>query len=137
MDIAGINDKVDLTEGQWVKDIPALPGVELLVRSANFKPYTRARDRALREAAPDTMTDDGLDVFWKITGGMMAEHLLLGWKGVKSGGKDAEFTADQAKALLTADDPHGIGEKFRKGTDYASSIVASRIAAKTETLAGN
>lgn len=137
MEISGIEDKVDLAEGQWVKNIPGLPGVELQVRSANYRPYVRARDRALRDAAPDMAQDGGEDAFWTITGRAMAEHLLTGWRGLTHRGEAVEFDAGRAVNLLTADDPHGIGERFRRGVDWASSKVAADLMAKTERLAGN
>lgn len=137
MDISGISDKIDLTEGQWVDGIPQLPGVQFLVRSANYKPYARARDRALRDAAPDMATDDGEEAFWLIIGAKMAEHLILDWKGVTSGGKPSDFTAEAAMAILTADDPHAIGYRFRRGVDYASSVIAARHAARTDALVKN
>ena len=137
MDISGINDKIDLAEGEWVSDVPQLPGVEFLVRSANYKPYARARDKALRDAAPDMATDAGEDAFWLIIGAKMAEYLVLDWKGLTSGGKPSKFTPEAVMALLTADDPHAIGYRFRKGVDYASSLVAARIASRTDKLAKN
>lgn len=137
MEISGIYDKADLAEGQWVGGIPGLPGVELQVRSANYRPYVRARDRALREAAPDMAQDGGEDAFWAITGRAMAEHLLTGWRGLKVQGEAAGFDTGLAVQLLTADDPHGIGERFRRGVDWASSKVAADLIAKTERLAGN
>lgn len=137
MEISGINDKTDLTEGQWIGGIPGLPGVELQVRSANYRPYIRARDRALRDAAPDLSTDEGDEAFWAITGRAMADHLLTGWRHLKMGGKAVTFDPGLAVQLLTANDPHGIGEKFRRGVDWASTKVASDLLAKTETLAGN
>lgn len=137
MDISGINDKADLAEGQWVAGIHGLPGVELQVRSANYRPYVRARDRALRAVAPDMAQDSGEDAFWAVVGKAMADHLLTGWKGLTMGGKATEFEPALAAQLLTADDPHGIGERFRRGVDWASSKVASDLMAKTERLAGN
>lgn len=137
MEISGINDKTDLSDGTWVKDIPGLLGVELQVRSANYRPYVRARDRALREAAPDMATIEGEEVFWSITGKAMAEHLLTDWRGLTVGGKATRFDGGLAVQLLTSDDPHGIGERFRRGVDWASSKVAADLLSRTEKLAGN
>lgn len=137
MDISGISDKIDLTEGQWVDKIPGLPGVSLHVRSANYKPYTRTRSKVLRDAAPDMDTDEGDAQFWMLAGSTMAEHLLIGWKGLKSGEDEVAFTPKMAVQILTADDPHGIGERFRRGVDWASAQVAEQLAKRTDKLAKN
>ncbi len=137
MEIAGYNDTADLSEAHWIKGMPSLPGVELQVRSGNYRPYILARDRALRAAAPDMATDEGEEMFWAITAKAMAEHLLTGWRGLTLGGKPTDFDPALALALLTANDPHRIGEKFRHGVDWAASRVASDLKAKTERLAGN
>lgn len=137
MDISRINDKIDLSEAKWVKDIPfpGFQGVELLVRSANYRPYVKARDKALRADAADGADDE--DAFWLAVGGAMADHILLGWKGMTDGGELAEYDPSTAASLLRAFDPHGIGQRFRHGVDWASSRVAADLLAKTETVAGN
>jgi len=139
MDIAGLNDSFDLTDSHWVDKIPMLPGVSLNVRSVNLKAYTKARDRALRElVGDDQLTPDELeDRRWLIIGEKMADHLLVDWKGVTEGGKPVEFTVDRGRALLMADDPHDIGERFRRGVDFASATVAARLAKKASDLAKN
>lgn len=39
MDIALINKTADLGEGDWIGDIPDMDGIELKVRSTNYKPF--------------------------------------------------------------------------------------------------
>lgn len=139
MDITGFDDKIDLTEGEWVDSIPlpGFEGVSLKVRSANYRPFTRARDRSFRKIDGEPGTDAWEDALWQIGGEVMAEHLLLDWKGVSIGKKATKFDKDLARRLLMADDPHGIGESFRRAVDWASSQVAARLKERTDKLAKN
>lgn len=137
MDISGFKDNIDLSEARWIGDIaiPGMQGVRFKVRSPNYKPFTAARDRAMRSAAMDDSDDAGR--FWIATAAEMARHLLVDWDGVTMGGETAKFDADLALALFSAEDPHGIGERFRKALDYATSSVAVDLLAKREEIAGN
>ena len=138
MDISGIKDKIDLEEGRWIGSIPfpGMAGVEFHVRSANYKPFQRARDKGFRDLAL-AEGDDAEDGFWAITAKAMAEHLLINWRGIVMGGEEAKFNPALAVELLTADDPHGIGDRFRKSVDWASSKIAADLMAKTEKVAKN
>lgn len=136
MDISGFTDTMDLSNAQWVGNIPfvGFDGVELMVRSPNYKQFVRARDAAMRAMA---MRDDDTTDAWLVTAGEMARHLLVDWKGIVIDGKEAEFDADLAFKLMTADDPHGIGERMRKALDYACSSVAVDILVNREKISGN
>lgn len=139
MDITGFDSKLDLADGEWIDSIPlpGFEGVKLKVRSANYRPYTRARDRGFRAVSAAQNSEEWEDAIWRVGGEAMARHLLLDWKGISLGKKVTKFDPDLASKLLTANDPHGIGEAFRRAVDWASSEVARRLREKTDALAKN
>jgi hypothetical protein len=101
------------TDGEWIPikkwigldpdepySVTDLPGIEFFVRSDNYQPYKVARQK-LGEKLEETKSDypDGIipdDVADIEHGRIMAEHLLLGWKGF-----DVEYTPEMAMAALT------------------------------------
>lgn len=137
MDIANLDKKVDLSEGEWVDDIPEMDGVSLRVRSTNYKPFRVATAGLARRSGKKLNTDEGLSDFTVATGKPLAEHILLDWKGVRNGGKDVKYDKKIALSILTADDDHGIGNRFRRGVEYAGDQVADRLSASTKEAAGN
>lgn len=138
MDIGNIDKKVDLNEGEWIGDIPDMEGVELLVRSTNFKPYRVATAGLARRSGKKLRTDQGLVDFTVTTGKALAEHILLGWRGdVTEGGKPLKYDPKRALAILTADDDFGLGDTWRRGVEYAGDQVADRIAEKAKEASGN
>lgn len=137
MDIDLIEKKADLTEGHWVGDIPDMEGIEFKVRSTNYKPFRVATAGLARRSGKKLNTDEGLSDFSVATGKPLAEHILIDWKGVTKGGEPLKCTKDTALAILTADDDHGIGAKFRRGVEWAGDQVADKIAAQSKEAAGN
>lgn len=137
MDIANLNKKADLSEGEWIDDIPDMEGVRFKVRSTNYKPFRVATAGLARRSGKKLRTDEGV-VNYSITAGKaLAEHILLDWDGVTEGGKPLRFDGKKALAILTADDDFGIGETFRRGVEYAGDQVADRVAKKAGEAAGN
>lgn len=137
MDISGINKKVDLEDGHWIGDIPDMPDVELKVRSTNYKPFRVATAALARRAGKKLNSDVGIADFSVSAGGPLADHVLIDWKGIKSDGKPLKFTADHAKAILTADDDHGIGAKFRRAVEWAGDQVADKLLEQAKEAEGN
>lgn len=137
MDISNINKKADLSEGEWVDDIPNMEGVRFKVRSTNYKPFRVATAGLARRSGKKLRTDQGL-VDFTVTGGKaLAEHILLDWDGVTEGGKPIKHTPAKAIAILTADDDFGIGQTFRTGVEWAGDSIADRIAETAMEAAGN
>lgn len=137
MDIANLSKPVDLSEGDWIDEIPDMDGVRFKVRSTNYKPFRVATAGLARRAGRKLNSDEGLSDFSVSTGKPLADHILIDWDGVTNGGSAVPFTKDMALALLTADDDHGIGAKFRRGVEYAGDQVAERISATAKEAAGN
>lgn len=137
MDIGNLNKKVDLSEGEWIGDIPEMEGVRFKVRSTNYKPFRVATAGLARRSGKKLNSDEGLADFTVATGKPLAEHILLDWDGLTEGGKPLKYDAKKALAILTADDDHGIGNRFRRGVEWAGDQVAERIAIKAAEAAGN
>lgn len=137
MDISILDKKVDLSAGTWVDDIPNEPGLRLLVRSINYKPFRVASAGLGRRLGKELRTDEGLAAFNVATGMPMAEHVLLGWEGMTSAGETVKYAPKLALQLLTADDDHGIGNRMRRAVEWAAEQVADKLANTTKDAAGN
>jgi hypothetical protein len=145
MDIGKINDPIDLAPGEWIDEIPALPGARVRVRSTNFKPYKVGVQGLARRAGKKLNTDEGVGKFNVATGKVLAEHILVDWDltkaediaAVTSKGKPLAYSADNALMVLGADDPHGVGQAFRNGVEWAGDQLADRIRARSEEASGN
>ena len=137
MDIGSIDKKVDLGDGHWIGDIPDMPDVELKVRSTNYKPFRVATAGLARRSGKKLNSDAGIADFTVAAGKPLAEHILLDWKGLTQNGKPLKFTIDQATAILTADDDHGIGAKFRRAVEWAGDRVAEKLFDQTKEAEGN
>lgn len=137
MDIGSIDKKVNLGDGHWIGDIPDMPDVEFKVRSTNFKPFRTATAGLARRSGKKLNSDAGIADFTVAAGKPLAEHILLDWKGLTQNGKPLKFTVEQATAILTADDDHGIGAKFRRAVEWAGDQVAEKLFDQTKEAEGN
>ena len=145
MDIGKINEPVDLAPGEWIEEIPALPGARLLVRSTNFKPYKVAVQGLARRAGKKLNTDEGVGNFNIATGKALADHILLDWDlsaaedaaVLTENGQPLVYTKDWALTVLGADDPHGVGQAFRNGVEWAGDQLAEQVRKRAEKASGN
>lgn len=145
MDINKINDPVDLAPGEWIDEIPALPGVRLLVRSTNFKPYEVAIQGLARRAGKRLNTDEGVGRFNLATGKVLAEHILLDWDlsqaediaVLTQGDAPLPFSMGNAVLVLSAADTHGVGKAYRNGVEWAGDQVAERVRERVKEVSGN
>ncbi len=145
MDIGNLNEQIDLSPGEWIDDIPALPGARLKVRSTNFKPYKVAVQGLARRSGKRLNTDEGVGRFNVATGKPLAEHILLDWDlsaaedvaALTSNGEPLPYTAASALLVLGSDDAHGVGQAFRNGVEWAGDQVADRVRERSKEAAGN
>lgn len=116
-------------EGDWISAQDIGADVKFMVRSTNYPPYVIARDEALQSLAKkydgERIPDD---VIAKANGELLAEHLLLGWKGL-----DEEFSSDLAMEVLT-DEAH---RAMRNGVLMAATKVGRQEVEFVETAAKN
>ena len=90
------NEKLTDPEGEWIES-RVYPGVSYLVRSNRYPEFETARDTAakkLAQAYPQGNAPSAVSM--KAIGLAMAEHLLLGWKGL-----DVPYSRDTALAVLS------------------------------------
>jgi len=145
MDIGKINEPVDLAPGEWIDEIPALPGAKLLVRSTNFKAYKVAVQGLARRSGKKLNTDEGVGKFNVATGKALADHVLLDWDlsgaediaALTDNGEPLGYSKDAALLVLGSDDAHGVGLAFRNGVEWAGDTLAEKVRKRAETAAGN
>lgn len=137
-DISKLNDKVDLTSGEWIDDIEDNPGLRLKVRSQRYKFFKAAFDRVNRKAGKRGISD-------KEFGELLADHILVDWDFKDADGplvlvdkgKPVPYSPELAKAVLTADDDRGIGNAWRLAVVTASNELTERNLTATEEAAKN
>lgn len=145
MEIGNLDKPVDLAPGEWIDDIPALPGVRVLVRSTNFKPYEVAIQSLARRSGKKLNTDAGMVKFTLATGKVLADHILLDWDLSKAediavltkNGKPLPFSKENALLVLTANDEHGVGKAYRNGVEWAGDQVGEKVRERAQEAAGN
>src|SRR5690554_600289 len=113
IDLDQIDTPIDLTEGEWVGDIPDHPGVRFKVRARTYKPFVAAHDKLLRSYGRKVHNALRSDGYKTAVGKLLAEHILLDWENaVKSGGKAVKYKRDIAERVLTSIDDRGMGDAF-------------------------
>lgn len=145
MEFDKLTAPVDLAPGDWIEDIPALPGVRLKVRSTNFKPYEVGIQSLARRLGKKMSTDEGMLQFSLATGKVLAEQILLDWDlsgadedvAITEGGQPKAYSPEFALMLLTANDEHGFGKAYRNGVEWAGDRIADRIRKRAAEAAGN
>lgn len=137
-DISRLNEKLDLSGGEWIDDIADNPGLRLKVRSQLYKFYKNAVERLNRKAGKRGISDVEF-------GAALADHILVDWDFkdadgplvVTNKGKPVPYSPEIAKAVLTSDDDHGIGNAWRLAVITASNEITERNLTETEAAAGN
>lgn len=129
------NMKVDhkvSAEGEWIKNIPDMDDLELLVRGQSC-PQARVLRAKLLRALPANVRNnpDGLppEVVDEIEAKICAEALLLGWRNLD----DTPYTIEKALELLN--DPDFV--TLRDAVGWASSRVGRQAVAARGTELGN
>ena len=118
--------RVDLARakaGQWVKDIPGLDDIEVLVRGSNTPAFRLAQAKAQRAIPREARRDGGLidPEAADIASGKALAEILLDWRNVHVDGAELAFSPDAALKLLT--DPEL--SLFRDGVAWAADIVGA------------
>lgn len=96
MDIDALKaTSVAIDDGEWQSDLPNLPGVELKVRSYSAPIVAKAVAKALRKAGD--VSDDARE---EIDRDVIAQHVLMDWRGLTQNGEPVSFTSESARELL-------------------------------------
>ena len=135
MKIGSLKSSADAA-ARWVKDIPGMGNIELLVRPTSNTDYRRRMQAMVRALPPSKRPKGVIDPpeMDRITGVCLCDHSLSGWKNVEDeGGKEIPYSAEQAKTFLT--DPQYAG--FRDGVLTAAVSVEEEEAAANEQTEKN
>ncbi len=111
--------RVDLgaqRDGQW-QPAPGWKGVSFLVRSLQYEPYKTARDAALERLSAQYVGAIPDDIWLPVLGGLIAEHILLDWKGFAD-----DYDEDLAAKLL----PDPAWQQLREKVLVAATKVGIR-----------
>ena len=136
--IDDMDKPVNLGDGEWVKGLPGHPGVELKVRTSNYKPFTSAHNALLRGFGRNAGKAMDSPEYLKAVGELLAKHILLDWKNaVHEKGKPLPYSEKLALKILTSVDDRAMGQTFRDAVTYAASAVAERLLGVAEDIAGN
>lgn len=89
--------------GTWVGDLDGAPGVEFLVCGFQSKEARNLLEKKQAQArAKNRNKPLSIDQLTRCTREVLAEAVLKGWRGLKSGGKDLPYTKDAATKWLTS-----------------------------------
>ncbi|KQP53000.1 hypothetical protein [Methylobacterium sp. Leaf106] len=128
-------DSAKLEQGQWVRDIPDMDGLELKVRGLGNTEYRRLMDKKV-EAVPRQKKVRGLepDTRDRIVSECLHEAVLEDWRGLTGDeGEAVPYSAGLALQLLTEPD----FARFRSAVLWAASVVADEADLSVTDAEGN
>lgn len=128
---------VNVNEGEWVGNLPDLPGVRLRVRSNSFKQFDTEHGALIRSMGKNFRNEINKAPYQEGLGRLLAKYILLDWENaVKRDGVSQPYDKELATDLLTRVDERGIGKLFREAVGYASQTVADRHRGLVDEIAG-
>ncbi len=126
-------DQKIVEEGNWVSNIPELPGVRLKARGSNNRDWRRLAQRLIN-AVPRKLRVNGIldpDEADRISATILLMTGLLDWEGIEDDdGQQIPYDKKKAGQYLA-------GERFRRGAQYACDQVAEGIEEQVEEISGN
>ncbi len=129
-------DSARAEQGDWVENIPDLPGIRIKARGTNNMDYRILEGRLVREI-PKTERVEGVAPIDqdRIAGTLLLETVVLDVEGLteEDGTTPLKYTKELGKQLLLDPD----FKVFQAGAAYAGSVVAQRRKATETTDAKN
>ncbi len=123
MDLANVRvDAARAKQGEWIKDIPGLGDIELLVRGSNSPQFRLAQAKAQRTIPRGARREGGFidpEAADTANGQALAE-ILLDWRNISIDGAALPYSTAAALKLLTDPDM----ATFRDAVAWASDQVA-------------
>lgn len=129
-------DPIKIESGEWVGDIPEMPGLRLKVRGTGCAAYRKLQAQLI-EAVPRNrriggkLSQEDQD---RITTACLHRVVLLDWEGLEAD-DDTPQPYDKALAETYLADPRY--RKFRDAVTYAASIVGESQAQALQDDMGN
>lgn len=123
-DIKVDSARIESREGDWVDNIPDLPGIRIKARAANNADYRLMEAKLVREI-PQAQRLQGIAPADqdRIAGTLLLETIVVDVDGL-TGDDDAPlvYTKELGKTLLLDPD----FRRFQAGAAYAAAVVAQR-----------
>ena len=116
-------DSVLVETGEWIRDIPEMGDLELMVRGVDNSDY-RALASKLIQAIPLKRRRRGIsqEDLEQIQNRCLLETVLLDWRGVQDdNGAQVPYSRDMAETLLTSPEYRA----FRDAVAYAARLVGA------------
>lgn len=128
-----------ISEGRWIKDLPQMGDLELLVRGMTSPQVIDLRRKKVQGVPRNMRNRDGSPHYSemvRITTEVLHEAVLLDWKGLVQKGKPIKYDKDLAKLWLTDPRFRRFADAVVEAAEYVdnSSVDA---AAFDEDVAGN
>lgn len=127
--------KIDLNKietGIWVRNIPEMGDIELLVRPIDNPSYRRLQERLIN-AVPRSKRDGlsiPIDIRDEITAKCLLETVLLGWRGLRNDdATEIPFSRDLAEKLMLEPEY----KSFRSAVAWAAGVAETQSAASLES----
>ena len=139
MELSVLQAKADLSEGEWIENIPNAGDLRLKVRSINYKPFKIANAGLGRGAGKKLNNDEGLVEYTVTLGKPIAEHIVTDWENlpITNKGKPLPYSKENAIAVFTLNDDHGVGDELRGFANWAAQRVADKKREQTADAEGN
>ena len=121
-ELKSVNAKIE--KGAWVTDLPNLQRYGISVKVRGYGNFDHMR--AMAEAYGDLPTEEreNPDVRYEIDGRLMAQTMIVDWKGVE------DFPCNPVNIKTVMSDPEL--RIFRAGIDWATKVVAEQGVDKLE-----
>ncbi|MEJ0097876.1 MAG: hypothetical protein WDM84_08040 [Bauldia sp.] len=112
-----------IEQGDWIKDIPEMPGLALRVKGIGNLAFDHARQELIRKRphAEKVARLDAAEEYAEL-GKLLADTVLIDWSGLQDDdGVEMPYSKVRAEALLT--DPEM--RAFQNAVQYAALMVAT------------
>lgn len=137
MDLKSLTrDRGEVNAGIWIKDIPNLDDIELKVRGLTSDEALLFKAEKERSAPrSDRLKDGNLkpEASFRIFSQMLAEVILIDWKGIEENGKPLKYSKEKARQIFA--DKNFL--PFHDAVVWAAQVVDFGYDETKEELAGN
>lgn len=131
-----IEDNTVVIDGkEWVKDIPDMDDLELLVAPWENAAFKRDLQKKIRALPAGLRPDGAVDpvAYERCVGMAMVKTILFDWRNMKAGGQEKAFDKEYAQSLLT--DP--TKQPFKDAVVVASKRVQRGVKEEEKALEKN
>lgn len=117
-------------EGEWVDDLPTLPGVRLLMAASVSQSGMSHLGRQLRKSEYQTIDEAPAEWLDRMNAEALIMHALRDWEGFTQGDQPVQFSVETALQMLDV-------QPFVLAVMHASYQVDAKARERLEALAKN